>query len=102
MRSFLFHLFSTLFLHVSNTLLDHLIVEPRLNNIGYCNELNAGYVLNGYAMSREMGVCVVTFIVDGLSILNTVATLMIMEQIKLSIIRLGYLTLANNLGVFRL
>ncbi|KAL5730871.1 pyruvate decarboxylase [Ranunculus cassubicifolius] len=55
------------------TLLDHLIAEPGLNNIGCCNELNAGYAADGYARSRGVGACVVTFTVGGLSILNAIA-----------------------------
>ncbi|GMN43594.1 hypothetical protein TIFTF001_012798 [Ficus carica] len=55
------------------TLLDHLIAEPELNLIGCCNELNAGYAADGYARSRGVGACVVTFTVGGLSVLNAVA-----------------------------
>ncbi|XP_028057458.1 pyruvate decarboxylase 1 [Camellia sinensis] len=55
------------------TLLDHLIAEPGLNLIGCCNELNAGYAADGYARSRGVGACVVTFTVGGLSVLNAVA-----------------------------
>ncbi|KAF7816133.1 pyruvate decarboxylase 2-like [Senna tora] len=55
------------------TLLDHLIAEPGLNNIGCCNELNAGYAADGYARSRGVGACVVTFTVGGLSIINAIA-----------------------------
>ncbi|XP_078436433.1 pyruvate decarboxylase 1-like [Wolffia australiana] len=55
------------------TLLDHLIAEPALKNIGCCNELNAGYAADGYARSRGVGACVVTFTVGGLSILNAIA-----------------------------
>ncbi|MQM22603.1 hypothetical protein Taro_055657 [Colocasia esculenta] len=55
------------------TLLDHLIAEPGLNNVGCCNELNAGYAADGYARSRGVGACVVTFTVGGLSILNAIA-----------------------------
>jgi len=55
------------------TLLDHLIAEPGLKNIGCCNELNAGYAADGYARSRGVGACVVTFTVGGLSILNAIA-----------------------------
>ncbi|OIV98575.1 hypothetical protein TanjilG_12161 [Lupinus angustifolius] len=55
------------------TLLDHLIAEPKLNLIGCCNELNAGYAADGYARSRGVGACVVTFTVGGLSILNAIA-----------------------------
>ncbi|PRQ19971.1 putative pyruvate decarboxylase [Rosa chinensis] len=54
-------------------LLDHLIAEPGLTNIGCCNELNAGYAADGYARSRGIGACVVTFTVGGLSLLNAVA-----------------------------
>lgn len=55
------------------TLLDHLIAEPGLNNVGCCNELNAGYAADGYARSRGVGACVVTFTVGGLSVLNAIA-----------------------------
>ncbi|KAH9607530.1 hypothetical protein KSS87_017460 [Heliosperma pusillum] len=55
------------------TLLDQLIAEPGLNLIGCCNELNAGYAADGYARSRGVGACVVTFTVGGLSVLNAVA-----------------------------
>jgi pyruvate decarboxylase len=55
------------------TLLDHLIAEPELNLVGCCNELNAGYAADGYARSRGVGACVVTFTVGGLSVLNAIA-----------------------------
>ncbi|KAL5740358.1 hypothetical protein ACOSQ2_029538 [Xanthoceras sorbifolium] len=55
------------------TLLDYLVVQPGLNVIGCCNELNAGYAADGYARSRRVGACVVTFTVGGLSILNAIA-----------------------------
>ncbi|KAL8196511.1 hypothetical protein R6Q57_024806 [Mikania cordata] len=55
------------------TLLDHLIAEPRLKNIGCCNELNAGYAADGYARARGVAACVVTFTVGGLSVLNAIA-----------------------------
>jgi pyruvate decarboxylase len=55
------------------TLLDHLIAEPELNLIGCCNELNAGYAADGYARSRGIGACVVTFTVGGLSVINAIA-----------------------------
>ncbi|KAI3974438.1 hypothetical protein MKX01_017931 [Papaver californicum] len=55
------------------TLLDDLIAEPGLKLIGCCNELNAGYAADGYARSRGVGACAVTFTVGGLSILNAIA-----------------------------
>ncbi|KAI3955485.1 hypothetical protein MKW92_006777 [Papaver armeniacum] len=55
------------------TLLDDLIAEPGLNLVGCCNELNAGYAADGYARSRGVGACAVTFTVGGLSILNAIA-----------------------------
>lgn len=55
------------------TLLDHLIAEPELNLVGCCNELNAGYAADGYARSRGVGACAVTFTVGGLSVLNAIA-----------------------------
>ncbi|XP_022642145.1 pyruvate decarboxylase 2 isoform X1 [Vigna radiata var. radiata] len=55
------------------TLLDHLIAEPKLTNIGCCNELNAGYAADGYARCRGVGACVVTFTVGGLSVINAIA-----------------------------
>ncbi|KAL8465352.1 hypothetical protein ACS0TY_034737 [Phlomoides rotata] len=55
------------------TLLDHLIAQPGLNNVGCCNELNAGYAADGYARARGVGACVVTFTVGGLSVLNAIA-----------------------------
>ncbi|THG15477.1 hypothetical protein TEA_020710 [Camellia sinensis var. sinensis] len=55
------------------TLLDHLLAEPGLNLIGCCNELNAGYAADGFARSRGVGACVVTFTVGGLSVINAIA-----------------------------
>ncbi|KAK9699169.1 hypothetical protein RND81_08G157000 [Saponaria officinalis] len=55
------------------TLLDHLLAEPGLNLVGCCNELNAGYAADGYARSRGVGACVVTFTVGSLSVLNAIA-----------------------------
>lgn len=54
-------------------LLDHLVDEPGLNLVGCCNELNAGYAADGYARSRGVGACAVTFTVGGLSVLNAIA-----------------------------
>ncbi|EFJ34193.1 hypothetical protein SELMODRAFT_406669 [Selaginella moellendorffii] len=42
-----------------------LIAEPRLNFVGCCNELNAGYAADGYARAKGVGACVVTFTVGG-------------------------------------
>ncbi|KAE9447618.1 hypothetical protein C3L33_20486, partial [Rhododendron williamsianum] len=55
------------------TLLDHFIAEPGLTLVGCCNELNAGYAADGFARSRGVGACVVTFTVGGLSVINAIA-----------------------------
>jgi len=54
-------------------LLDQLLKNPRLQLIGCCNELNAGYAAEGYARSNGVGALVVTYSVGGLSALNAVA-----------------------------
>ncbi|KAG0568404.1 hypothetical protein KC19_6G017200, partial [Ceratodon purpureus] len=54
-------------------LLDHLLNEPGINNIGCCNEINAGYAADGYARWKGIGCVVVTFTVGGLSVINTIA-----------------------------
>jgi TPP-dependent 2-oxoacid decarboxylase len=54
-------------------LLDQLLKNPRLQLIGCCNELNAGYAAEGYARSNGIGAVVVTYSVGGLSALNAVA-----------------------------
>ena len=54
-------------------LLDQLLKNPRLQLIGCCNELNAGYAAEGYARSNGIGAFVVTYGVGGLSALNAVA-----------------------------
>ncbi|EFJ12919.1 hypothetical protein SELMODRAFT_157772 [Selaginella moellendorffii] len=54
-------------------LLDQLIYHPGLSLVGCCNELNAGYAADGYARSRGVGACAVTFTVGGLSVLNAIA-----------------------------
>ena len=54
-------------------LLDQLLKNPRLQLIGCCNELNAGYAAEGYARANGIGALVVTYSVGGLSALNAVA-----------------------------
>ena len=54
-------------------LLDQLLKNPRLQLIGCCNELNAGYASEGYARSNGIGAFVVTYSVGALSALNAVA-----------------------------
>lgn len=54
-------------------LLDQLLKNPRLQLVGCCNELNAGYAAEGYARSNGIGAFVVTYSVGGLSSLNAVA-----------------------------
>ncbi|KAF7823484.1 pyruvate decarboxylase 2 [Senna tora] len=55
------------------TLFDHLIAEPGLNLIGCYNKLNAVYTTDVIARSHGVSACVVTFTVDGLSVLNAFA-----------------------------
>ena len=43
-----------------------------LKNIGCYNELNARYVADGYARSRGVDACIVTFTVGELSVLNAI------------------------------
>jgi TPP-dependent 2-oxoacid decarboxylase len=54
-------------------LLDQLLKNPRLQLVGCCNELNAGYAAEGYARSNGIGAMVVTYGVGGLSAINAVA-----------------------------
>eukprot|EP00271_Cylindrocystis_brebissonii_P013513 TRINITY_DN3337_c0_g1_i1.p1 TRINITY_DN3337_c0_g1~~TRINITY_DN3337_c0_g1_i1.p1 ORF type:complete len:570 (+),score=102.66 TRINITY_DN3337_c0_g1_i1:282-1991(+) len=54
-------------------LLDQLIADKRLRNIGCCNELNAGYAADGYARAKGVACVVVTFTVGGLSVINAIA-----------------------------
>ncbi|OAE27928.1 hypothetical protein AXG93_3309s1250 [Marchantia polymorpha subsp. ruderalis] len=54
-------------------LLDELLLEPQLNLVGCCNELNAGYAADGYARCKGVGAVVVTFTVGGLSVINSIA-----------------------------
>jgi pyruvate decarboxylase len=49
-------------------LFDQLLKNPRLQLIGYCDELNAGYAAEGYARSNGVGAFVVTYSVGGLSL----------------------------------
>lgn len=54
-------------------LLDEFIKNKKLQLIGCCNELNAGYAADGYARANGIGVVVTTFSVGALSALNAVA-----------------------------
>jgi indolepyruvate decarboxylase len=54
-------------------LLGQLLKDSRLQLIGCCNELNAGYAAEGYARSNGVGALVVIYSVGGLSALNAVA-----------------------------
>jgi pyruvate decarboxylase len=54
-------------------LLDELLTNPRLEQIGCCNELDAGYAADGYARARGAAAVVVTFSVGGLSAINAIA-----------------------------
>ncbi len=55
-------------------LLDELLSEDRLQLVGCCNELNAGYAADGYARATGgPSAAVVTYSVGGLSLANAVA-----------------------------
>lgn len=55
-------------------LLDEMMLaEPKLRQIGCCNELNAGYAADGYARGKGLGALVVTHMVGALSALNAIA-----------------------------
>jgi len=54
-------------------LLDQLLANPRLTQVGCCNELNAAYAAEGYARARGAAALVVTYNVGAFSALNGVA-----------------------------
>lgn len=53
-------------------LLDYLLNELGINNIGCCNEINVGYVVEGYVCWKGVGCVVVIFIVGGFSVINSI------------------------------
>lgn len=55
------------------TLLDELLLNPKLRMINCCNELNAGYAADGYARAKGCSALILTFSVGGLSAVNAVA-----------------------------
>src|SRR5947199_9227808 len=57
----------------SLTLLDELLANKNMQQIGCCNELDASYAAEGYARAKGAGVLVVTFNVGAFSALNGVA-----------------------------
>jgi pyruvate decarboxylase/indolepyruvate decarboxylase len=54
-------------------LLDELLRNKQVQQVGCCNELNAAYAAEGYARARGVGALVVTFNVGALSAINGVA-----------------------------
>ncbi len=54
-------------------LLDELLRNKNVQQVGCCNELNAAYAAEGYARANGVGALVVTFNVGALSALNGVA-----------------------------
>jgi pyruvate decarboxylase/indolepyruvate decarboxylase len=54
-------------------LLDQLLRNKRVQQVGCCNELNAAYAAEGYARANGVGALVVTFNVGALSAINGVA-----------------------------
>lgn len=56
------------------TLLDKLAANPLLTGVGCTNELNCSLAAEGYARSRNVAVCVVTYGVGALSAFNGIAS----------------------------
>lgn len=54
-------------------LLEHIYNVPKINWIGNCNELNAGYAADGYAKVNGFGAVITTFGVGELSALNAIS-----------------------------
>ena len=54
-------------------LLDQLLTNKDLEQVGCCNELNCGYSAEGYARACGAAAAVVTFSVGGLSAINAIA-----------------------------
>jgi pyruvate decarboxylase/indolepyruvate decarboxylase len=57
----------------SLVLLDELLRNKQVQQVGCCNELNAAYAAEGYARAKGVGALVVTFNVGALSAINGVA-----------------------------
>ncbi|MBE8995293.1 alpha-keto acid decarboxylase family protein [Microcystis aeruginosa] len=53
-------------------LLDQLLKNQNLLQVGCCNELNCGFAAEGYARANGVGVAVVTYSVGALSALNAI------------------------------
>lgn len=53
-------------------LLDQFLKSDKLELVGCCNELNAGYAADGYARARGAAAVVFTYTVGGLSAINAV------------------------------
>ncbi len=54
-------------------LLDQLLANPDMQQIGCANELNASFAAEGYARANGAAACIVTFSVGALSALNGIA-----------------------------
>jgi indolepyruvate decarboxylase len=54
-------------------LLDQLLTNKDMEQVGCCNELNCGYSAEGYARATGAAAAVVTFSVGGLSAINAIA-----------------------------
>src|SRR5262249_38531554 len=52
---------------------DAIVDDPRINYIGCCNELNAGYAADGYARVRGLGAVSTTYGVGELSAISAIA-----------------------------
>ncbi len=72
-------------------LLDELLANRNVEQIGCCNELNASYTAEGYARIRGCGAVITTFNVGAFSALNGVAGAMA-ERLPVIFVSAGYNT----------
>lgn len=78
-------------------LLDEILKNKNLKQVGCCNELNAAYAAEGYARAKGAGAVVTTFNVGAFSAINGVAGAYA-ERLPVIFVSGGYNTNDPNLG----